>query len=46
MKIALRQADADQLDHPVVAEHEAAEHRDHDDRRGGDDAAGLGLADA
>src|SRR6478736_6610419 len=40
-----REAEADELDDAVVAEHESAEDRDHDDRRRRDDAAGLPLTD-
>ena len=45
MKTALARPMPNSLIDAVVAEHEAAEHRDHDERRRGDDAAGLGLTD-
>ena len=45
MKTALARPRPMQLDDAVVAEHESAEHRDHDDRRRRDDAAGFPLTD-
>ena len=36
--------DAEQLDHPLTAEHERREHQEHDRRRRGDRAAGRGQA--
>ena len=44
MKHGDGEAEAEQLERAVVAEHEAAEHADHDRRGGGDDARGGGEA--